>query len=486
MRLVRQGRQEAQAATKNKTIALLLTILTFLPHATSADEKQVSVYAPVATYTLPVLERSGHEYIGLLELLEPVGRVSSESTGRHWKMRFNSTDAEFEVGRVRSRIRGQDFNLSAPFLLENSRGLVPLASLASLLPRFLGTGVSYHESARRLFIGDVGIHPSFQLETGTLPHLAVNFSGPVNPTISTEPGKVRMVFRRDPLLSPGSQSVSFESETFTQASYSESNGVAELDVAANIPLIATFSNKGKTITLSAAPTVANPSMPATKSPTTSAPAALPESPARAPAQASTPAVVRPLAIVDPAHGGEERGAALSDHLPEKDVTLGFARLLRHELEQRGFAVMLLRDSDATIPLDQRAAAANATRGVVYISLHAASQGRGTLVYTALMPAETVSAGNFHAWNSAQAAALPVSRRVAAAIVSEAQKKQLSARAASASLRPLNNLLMPAVTVELEPGVNGLEDLTSANYQQQAAAFVADALVAVRDQLGVQP
>ncbi len=61
------------------TLALLLAVVTLLPAAPSADEKQLSVYSPVATYTLPVLERSGHEYVGLLELLEPLGRVSSET-----------------------------------------------------------------------------------------------------------------------------------------------------------------------------------------------------------------------------------------------------------------------------------------------------------------------------------------------------------------------------------------------------------------------
>ncbi len=72
--------------------------------------------------------------------------------------------------------------------MENSRGLVPLASLATLLPRFLGTPVNFHESARRLFIGDVA-HPTELSTRGRAPsRLVLNFSAPVNPTISTEPG----------------------------------------------------------------------------------------------------------------------------------------------------------------------------------------------------------------------------------------------------------------------------------------------------------
>src|SRR5205807_889032 len=68
---------------------------------------------------------------------------------------------------------------------------------------------------------------------------------------------------------------------------------------------------------------------------------------------------RPLVVIDPAHGGSERGAALTDTLLEKNITLGFARLLRHELEQRGYAVLMLRDGDDTLTLDQRAGFANA-------------------------------------------------------------------------------------------------------------------------------
>ncbi len=463
------------ATTTNKTLALLLAILTVLPAAAPPEEKQLSIYAPVATYTLPVVERSGHEYIGLLELLEPLGRVSSETSGKRMTLRFDAIDAEFEAGRTLCRIHGRDLNLTAPFLIENSRGLVPLASLGALLPRFLGAPVSFHESARRLFIGDIGIRPSFQLESAPQPHLLLNFNVPVNPTISTEPGKLRMVFKRDALVSPGSQTISFESQVITQASYSEANGLAELDITASIPLIASFSNSGKTITVSAAPTVAN--APSPPGPNTS-------NPAQPAASAAAPATPRVLAVVDPAHGGSERGAALNDQLAEKDVTLGFGRLLRHELEMRGFAVLLLRDNDNTLPSDQRAGTANAARAAVYISLHAASQGNGALVYTALMPVEDPSNGTFHAWNSAQAPALPLSKAVAAAIVAEMQKKQIVVRASSASLRPLNNVLMPAVAVELAPGSNGISDLTSANYQQLAASAIAEALVSMRDRLGV--
>jgi len=480
------------------TVTLLSAPPSALP---SADEKHISVYSPVAIYTLPVLDRAGRDYVGLLELLEPLGRVRAQSEGRRWRLRYNAVDAEFVAGSTRARIRGRDIDFIAPFLLENSRGLVPLSSLSGFLPRFLGSPVNFRESARRLFIGDVGIQISFQLDPSTPPRLALNFSAPVNPTISTEPGKLRMVFKRDPVVSPGSQSISFDNQIITHASYSENNGDAEIDLAANEPLLASFSNNRRTIMISTVMGSAVPQTPATPSVVGTAP----QNPTHAPPLSAPGAniasgnaninvnanananinVNRVLAVVDPAHGGEERGAALTDKLAEKDVTLGFARLLRHELEMRGFAVALLRDADTTSTLDQRAAAANVARAGIYISLHAVAQGSGARVYTALLPVEGTSKGIFHPWNAAQAPSLPVSRIVSAAIVTEMQQREFPAQGSSASLRPLNNVFMPAVAVELSPGANGIADLTSANYQQRAASAIANAIASVRDRLGVQ-
>ncbi len=481
-----RGRPALHWTLAIQNLAILLPIVTLLSAALSADEKHISIYSPVAIYTLPVLDRAGREYVGLLELLEPLGRVSSQTDGRRWRLRYNAVDAEFAAGKTRARIHGRDFDFAAPFLIENSRGLVPVSSLSALLPRFLGTPVDFRESARRLFIGEIGIQPSFRLDASNPPRLLLNFSAPVNPTISTEPGKLRMVFKRDPVVSPGSQSISFDNKIITHATYSENNGDAELDVLADQPLMASFSNDRRTITISTIMASAIQQTPTTPNTVGTGTGPAPQIPPQPPSAANiATAPHRILAVVDPAHGGQERGAALTDTLAEKDVTLGFARLLRHELEIRGFAVTLLRDADIGSTLDQRAAAANVVRAGIYISLHAVSQGSGARVYTALLPVEGTSKGVFHAWNAAQAPALPVSRVVSEAIVAEMQKKQFPVRASSASLRPLNNVLMPAVAVELAPGADGIADLTSANYQQRAAAAIADAVVSVRDRLGVQ-
>lgn len=452
--------------------------------ASAAAEKQISIYSPVAIYSLPVVERSGRDYVGLLELLEPLGRVNTDTNGRSLKLRYNSIDAEFSAGKTRAKIHGHEFDFAAPFLIENSRGLLPVSSLGAFLPRFLGTPVNFHESSRRVFIGDVAIQPSFHLDNTVPPRLLLSFSAAVNPTISSEPGKLRMTFSRDPVVSPGSQSITFDNQIITHANYSENNGDAELEVDATAPLMAAYSSDQRTITLTSvqAPAAASSGQHPTPPPAV----ALSPSDNKAAHATTSSGPNRILAVVDPAHGGDERGAALSDKIAEKDVTLGFARLLRHELETRGFAVNLLRNGDNSLTLDQRAEAANVAGAGIYISVHAISQGNGARVYTALLPAEGESKGVFHAWNSAQSPVLQVSRIVSAAVVAELQKQQLSAQERPASLRPLNNVVVPAIAVELAPGPDGINDLISANYQQRVAAAIADGVASVRGQLQVQP
>jgi N-acetylmuramoyl-L-alanine amidase len=479
----------ALVAFPKPALVFLLT-LTLFSAAPSADEKRLSVYSSVATYSLPVSDRAGHEYVGLLDLLEPLGRVSAEKDGARWKLRYNAIDSEFVAGSSRAKIGGRNCDLPLPFLLDGPRGFVPVSSLSALLPRFLGAPVNFRESARRLLIGDVAIQSSILLDPSTPPRLVLNFTAPVNPTISTEPGKLHLLFKRDPVVPPGGQSISFNNQIITQVLYAESNGAAQLDVSASAPLMASFSNGGRTITVSPVPPAT--ALGGVPPPTTSATAPQGQTPAQpgpagqiAPASSGAPSH-HVLVVVDPAHGGDERGAALTATLAEKDVTLGFARLLRHELEQRGFAVILLRDADINLSSDQRAGAANAARAGIYLSLHATSEGTGARMYTSLLPVEGQGNGTFHAWNVAQAPVLPVSRMVAAAIVSELHKRQFSARASLASLRPLNNVLMPALAVELAPGANGIADLPSANYQQQVAAAIADAVAPLRDRLVGQP
>jgi len=190
-------------------------------------------------------------------------------------------------------------------------------------------------------------------------------------------------------------------------------------------------------------------------------------------------------VVDASHGGDDLGETLSNTLFEKDVTVALARSLRQELESRGIPTLVLRDSDANLSLDQRASFANAGHAAIYISLHAASNGHGVRVYTALLPFGGDDRATFRSWTSAQHASLPLSQSAANAVAAEMQRRQIPVRTLAAPLRPLNNVIGAAIAVEVAPQGSDSSQLTAPDYQQLVTSAVATAIVATRDQLGAQ-
>jgi len=465
-----RGRSLPAVGAFTAAILLASTLLLY----SSPEEKRITIYSNAANYSLPVLDRNGDEYVGLLELFEPLGNVSAKANGTHWKFRYNDVESQFTAGKTRARIHGNDFDLPSNFLLENRRGLVPLSCLGTLMPRILGGPVTFNQNSRRFFVGNVAVHFTAQVSKTTPPRLVMNFTAPVNPMIATEPGKLRMTFNHEAVVAPGSQALTFDSKIIPSATFQENNGAAEFVVAAAVPLIASFADNGRTIIVEPVPR-ATPVPPAQ---TTAATAAA--SPSVGPT--ATVASRRYFAVVDPSHGGEERGASLTDQLAEKDVTLAFARRLRQELEARGLATLLLRDGDSTLSLDQRASLTNSAHPAIYICVHATSQGNGIRVYTALVPGTAENRGPFLSWDTAQIAFQPLSRSAGSILATELQNKQIPARSLIAPLRPLNNIATVALALEVAPPSDDVSQLTSPAYQQLIAAAIAAGVANQRDKL----
>ena len=110
--------------------------------------------------------------------------------------------------------------------------------------------------------------------------------------------------------------------------------------------------------------------------TPGAPAPAPAPPEASPLPLPTPGV-RTI-VIDPGHGGDEDGAKGARGTLEKTLTLAVARRVKSGLETRlGARVLLTRDDDRTLPLDERAAFANNNKADVFVSLHANASLRRT-------------------------------------------------------------------------------------------------------------
>jgi N-acetylmuramoyl-L-alanine amidase len=99
-----------------------------------------------------------------------------------------------------------------------------------------------------------------------------------------------------------------------------------------------------------------------------------------------PAGLRTL-VIDAGHGGEDAGVKGAGGVKEKDVALAVARRLKTAVEGRlGIRVVMTRDDDRNVGVDDRAAIANNNKADIFISLHANASFRksaaGLTIYTA--------------------------------------------------------------------------------------------------------
>jgi N-acetylmuramoyl-L-alanine amidase len=99
----------------------------------------------------------------------------------------------------------------------------------------------------------------------------------------------------------------------------------------------------------------------------------------APGAAPVAAKALPVIVLDPGHGGVETGAIGPSGLQEKDLTLDLARRLKGLLERQGATVVLTRDDDRILPLDDRTAIANHNRAILFISIHLNASKRKSAV-----------------------------------------------------------------------------------------------------------
>ena len=75
-------------------------------------------------------------------------------------------------------------------------------------------------------------------------------------------------------------------------------------------------------------------------------------------------------VIDPGHGGDEIGVRGAKGAQEKQLTLEVARRVKAMIEGRlGIRVVLTRDEDRTLSLDERAAVANNSKADLFLSLH---------------------------------------------------------------------------------------------------------------------
>ena len=171
-----------------------------------------------------------------------------------------------------------------------------------------------------------------------------------------------------------------------------------------------------------------------------------------------------IICLDPGHGGDDPGAVLGDR-QEKDDNLRMALAVRDKLEAYGFenlTVMLTREEDTALELQQRVEIANDAKATLFISIHRNSgggQGIETWISAEKLRPETQLA----TYIQEGLAAIPM--------VKDRGVKSGTASNPLASYYVVGNTKMPACLVELG-FIDNVEDLVlfEAAFDSYAAAI----------------
>lgn len=179
---------------------------------------------------------------------------------------------------------------------------------------------------------------------------------------------------------------------------------------------------------------------------------------------SRPASANRLVVIDPGHGGRDPGAIsyLGHH--EKDIVMQISRRLAGLLQQRGVQVVMTRQGDTFVELNDRADIANRASADLFVSIHADAHNdrvhRGFTVYVARSASEASRRAGRSIENALSATGIP------------------SKGLRTADYRVLVNTSGPAVLIETGYLSNPSEAalLLDGNHQHRIAAAIADGIL----------
>ena len=420
-------------------------------------------------------------------------------------------------GQSLASVAGRLISLPAPPARDGRSWFVPVDFVPRALGPALGIPVELRKPSRMILVGGVRVpRVAASLEAlGALARLTLDVAPQTPHTVAQEGSRLVIKFEADALdaaLPPVSAPDLIQNSRIDGASLI-------LDLGPRFGSFRTSDlpgDRGSGRIIVDVITLTTAAPPATPPPATAPPATPPVTPPAAPASPPPLLNLAPSGgirtiVVDAGHGGTEDGAHGPGGSLEKHVTLSVARRLKAALEARlGVRVILTRDADATVELDERAALANNNKADLFVSLHAnasvrASAAGAEVFYLSLEEygdqAQRVARGETEAlpvfgggtrdievilWEMAQARYIEESAVLAKEVEAGLRERVLMSPRAiqQAPFRVLVGANMPAVLVEMGFITNADQEkqLSSEPFQASIVQAIVDSITRYRDKL----
>jgi len=321
--------------------------------------------------TIPTTTTGGREMIALDDVASLFQvAVREDSLAGGFTMTYRGKTIVASVDQPMASVDGRIVTLPSPITRAGRRWLVPIEFLPRALGPIYDQRIDLRRAARLLLVGDVRIpRVAARVDFPGPPTRAAIVITPATPvTISNDAGRLILRVEADALepvfpvtatglidgVRIGDQPNVVIVALSRQAGMPRTT-VATADNATRVAIEVPFVEP-RNLTPDPKPPTTDPRLPSSES-------------TRPPGLEPRPAL-QTLAI-DAGHGGDEIGVRGVKGLEEKHLTLDVARRLRGLIERGlGLRVILTRDDDRVIGIDERAAAANNGKADLLLSLHA--------------------------------------------------------------------------------------------------------------------
>jgi len=334
--------------------ALIVALLGGTSAVFAQSSGQATLRTPTATHPFTYVEQSGQVYVSAEEVLAGLGgTLAPDSSG--FKVTVAGVTAGFGPDSRYAVVRDDLIEMPVPPISIEGKPFVPWQFFQGFLGKAQSMDVAWDAATHSLVVRPaqrdaVSVQVSVANVQG-ISKTVITLSAPAEYSIVKEPGAYVVRFRA-PVQAPFADQT-YEDPAIARVVFSGSDLrilLTATDIVGdayrleNPPRIVLDFRKG--------------TAPATGAPVPQ----LPSSPREAPGIHTI--------VIDPGHGGREVGAVGTNGLMEKDITLRIARKLAAALSSKvGARVVLTREDDSVVSLDQRTALANQYKADLFLSVH---------------------------------------------------------------------------------------------------------------------
>jgi N-acetylmuramoyl-L-alanine amidase len=352
--------------------ALILALVTTMSGQDSPPSTPLTLVSRDARRTIPTSLQNGREIVALDDLATLFQlSVKEDALAGGVTVSYRGRTIVASADRPIVSVEGRVVSLPAPMVRSGRRWMVPIEFISSALAPIYDQRIELRRASRLVILGDV-----------RLPRVTASIDSPGPPTratieitpaaavaVNADPGRMQVRIDADGL----DFSASAMSGLIDRIRVGDQPNTLLIDTNGTGRATVTTANNVARVLIEVAPATTSESRAPGAAPgatPTPAPSPAPDAPIPDPRAVIAATRTWQTIVIDPGHGGDDVGVRSAKGVEEKQLTLDIARRLRAMVESRlGLRVILTREDDRALGLDERASVANNGKANLLISLH---------------------------------------------------------------------------------------------------------------------